>query len=88
MLPAAIGARRNVQSRAPGPVLNEDLEQSRRMASEYDGVVEFRFNSEQNLIETVNSPEGEKLCAAPLQYGCNIIDHSRSAAFTVEEVEF
>lgn len=57
------------------------------MLPEYDGVAEVRFESEEDLIEGMNSPEGQELGAALLEDEKNFIDHSKSSAFIVEEHE-
>ncbi len=85
---AIMRARKYVQSHTLDSPLNEDLRQSRGMAPEYDGVAEVWFDSEQDLIEGMSSAEGEKLGAALLEDEGNFIDHSKSTAFIVEEVEF
>lgn len=58
------------------------------MLPEYDGVAEVWFESEQDLMEGMSSPEGQKLGDALLEDEGNFIDHSRSCAFIVEEHEF
>ena len=85
---AIMRARKHVQSHVLDTPLNEGLRQSRDMAQEYDGVAEVWFDSEQDLIEGMSSAEGEKLGAALLEDEGNFIDHSKSTAFIVEEVEF
>ena len=57
------------------------------MLPEYDGVAEVWFESEQELIEGMSSPEGQKLGAALLEDEGSFIDHSKSAAFIVQEHE-
>ena len=57
------------------------------MQPEYDGVAEVWFESEEDLIEGMSSPEGQKLGAALLEDEENFIDHSKSSAFIVEEYE-
>ena len=46
------------------------------------------FESEEELMEGMNSAEGQKLGAALLKDEGNFIDHSRSSAFIVNEHEF
>ncbi len=83
----AMGAKRYVQSHILDTPLNEALRSSRGMQPEYDGVAEVWFESEQALMEGMSSPEGQKLGAALHEDEKNFIDHSRSAAFIVEEYE-
>ena len=52
-----------------------------------DGVAEVWFESEEELIEGMSSPEGQKLGAALLEDEGNFIDHSKSSAFIVKEYE-
>lgn len=85
---AAMRARKYLQSHTLDTPLNEGLRKSRGMQPEYDGVAEVWFDSEADLVEGMSSPEGQKLGAALLEDEGNFIDHARSAAFIVEEVEF
>jgi len=77
-----------VQSHTIDTSLNEGLRSSRGMLPEYDGVAEVWFESEEELMEGMSSPEGQKLSAALLEDEGNFIDHSKSSAFIVEEHEF
>jgi uncharacterized protein (TIGR02118 family) len=83
----AMRARKYVQSHTIDTPLNEGLRSSRGMQSEYDGVAEVWFESEEELMEGMSSPEGQKLGAALLEDESNFIDHSKSSAFIVEEHE-
>ena len=83
----AMRARKYVQSLTIDTPLNEGLRSSRGMQPEYDGVAEVWFESEEDLIEGMSSPEGQKLGAALLEDEENFIDHSKSSAFIVEEYE-
>ena len=85
---AKMGAKRYVQSHTLNTPLNEGLRASRDMLAEYDGVAEVWFESEDALVAGMSSPEGQELGAALLEDERNFIDHSRSSAFIVEEVEF
>ena len=81
-------AKKYVQSHTMTTPLNEGLRESRGMLAEYDGVAEVWFESEASLVEGMSSPEGQQLGAALLKDERNFIDHSKSSAFIVEEVEF
>jgi len=81
-------AKKYVQSHTIDTPLNEGLRSSRGMLPEYDGVAEVWFESEQELIKVMSSPEGQKLSAALLEDEGNFIDHSKSSAFIVREQEF
>lgn len=48
---------------------------------------EVWFESEEGLVEAMNSSEGKKLSAALLEDERNFIDHSKSSAFIVKEHE-
>jgi uncharacterized protein (TIGR02118 family) len=80
-------AKKNVQSHTVDTPLNEGLRNSRSMMPEYDGVAEVWFESEDDLIEGMSSPEGQKLSVALLEDESNFIDHSKSSAFIVREHE-
>lgn len=80
-------AKKYVQSHTIDTPLNEGMISSRGMLPEYDGVAEVWFESEEDLIEAMSSPEGQKLGAALLKDETNFIDHSKSTAFIVREHE-
>jgi uncharacterized protein (TIGR02118 family) len=84
---SAMRAKKYVQSHTLDTPLNEGLRTSRGMQSEYDGIAEVWFDSEEELIEGMSSPEGQKLGAALLEDEGNFIDHSKSSAFIVKEYE-
>ena len=84
----AMRAKKYVQSHTVETPLNEGLRNSRGMLPEYDGVAEVWFDSEEELVEAMSSPEGQKLSAALLEDEGNFIDHAKSTAFIVEEYEF
>ena len=54
----------------------------------HNGVAEVWFESEEDLMEAMSSPEGQRLGTALLEDESNFIDHSRSSAFIVREHEF
>lgn len=83
----AMRAKKYVQSHTIDTPLNEGLRSSRGMQAEYDGVAEVWFESEDELMEGMSSPEGQKLGAALLEDEGNFIDHSKSSAFIVREYE-
>ena len=84
----AMGAKKYVQSHTLSSPLNAALRTSRGMQPEYDGVAEVWFESEEALMDGMSSAEGQKLGEALQEDEGNFIDHSRSAAFIVEEHEF
>ena len=80
-------AKKYVQSLTVDTPLNEALRNSRGMLPEYDGVAEVWFESEEELMQAMSSPEGQKLSAALLEDEGNFVDHSKSSAFIVIEHE-
>ncbi len=84
----AMGAKKYVQSQTIDSPLNEGMRASRDMMPEYDGVAEVWFESEEALMQGMSSPEGQKLGALLLEDEKNFIDHTKSSAFIVNEVEF
>jgi uncharacterized protein (TIGR02118 family) len=80
-------AKKYVQSHTVDTPLNEGLRNSRGMMPEYDGIAEVWYESEEDLMEGMNSPEGQKLSDALLKDESNFIDHSKSSAFIVMEHE-
>lgn len=80
-----LGAKKYVQSLTIDSSLNQGLRESRGMLSEFDGVAEVWFESELALIEGMSSPEGQEIAAALQTDENNFIDHSKSAAYIVQE---
>jgi len=80
-------AKKYVQSLTLDTPLNQGLRESRGMLAEFDGVAEVWFDSEEDLIEAMSSPEGQELSAALLKDESNFVDHSKSSAFIVREEE-
>ena len=80
-------AKRYVQSHTIDTPVNDGMRQSRGLLPEFDGVAEVWFDSEQELIAAMSSPEWEKLAAALLEDEGNFVDHSKTAAFLVREHE-
>ncbi len=83
----AMRAKKYIQSLTLDTPLNEGLRSSRGMMPEFDGVAEVWFESEEELMAGMSSPEGQELGAALFKDECNFIDHSKSSAFIVEEHE-
>ncbi len=78
-------AKKYVQSLTIDTPLNAGLRESRGMLPEFDGVAEVWFESEQDLMEAMSSPEGQELSGALLEDEGKFIDHSNSSAFIVRE---
>lgn len=82
-----MGAKKYVQSHTVDTPLNEGFRASRGLMPEYDGVAEVWFDSEDELVTAMSSPEGQKLGAALHADEQTFIDHSKSSAFIVRELE-
>lgn len=85
---AVMRAKRYVQDHTIDSPLNEGMREMRGMEPEFDGIAHVWFDSEEDLIEAMGSAEMERLGAALLRDEQQFIDHARSAAFLVREVEF
>jgi len=81
-------AKRYVQSHTLSSPLNEGMQKSRGMLDAFDGVAEVWFESEEGLMEAMGSEEMADLGPKLIADENNFIDHSRSSAFIVEEIEF
>jgi len=82
-----LGAKKYIQSLTIDSPLNQGLRESRGMLAEFDGVAEVWFESEQALIEGMSSTQGQQIAAALQADESHFIDHSKSAAYIVEEQE-
>lgn len=80
--------KKYLQSHTLNSPLNEGMRLSRGMAEEYDGVAEVWFESEEDLMEAMGSAEMAELAPKLMDDEQTFIDHARSCAFLVEEVEF
>jgi uncharacterized protein (TIGR02118 family) len=80
-------AKKYIQSLTIDTPLNQSLRDSRGMLPEFDGVAEVWFESEQDLVEAMSTPEGQELSSALLEDENKFIDHTKSSAFIVEERE-
>jgi len=78
-------AKKYVQCHTLETPLNQGLRESRGMLPEYDGVAEVWFESEQDLMEAMSSPEGQEVSAILLKDEGNFIDHAKSSAFIAKE---
>lgn len=84
---ATMRAKKYVQSHTVDTPMNEAFRESRGMQPDYDGVAEVWFESEEDLMEAMSSPEGQQLGMALLEDEKNFVDHSTSSAFIVREHE-
>lgn len=81
-------AKKYLQSHTINSPLNIGMRESRGMLPEFDGVAEVWFESEEELVAVMSSPEGQKLSVALQEDEESFIDHSKSSAFIVKEQEF
>ncbi len=80
-------AVRYVQSHTIDSPLNENIRKSRGMSEAYDGVGEIWWQSEEDFLAAINSPEGQKLRAMFVEDEARFVDLGASSAFfTVEHV--
>jgi len=81
-------AKKYVQSHTITSPLNDGMKDSRGMLDEFDGVAEVWFDSEADLMEAMGSAEMQEFQETLLLDEKNFIDHSKSSAFIVKEVNF
>jgi uncharacterized protein (TIGR02118 family) len=80
-------AVRYVQSHTIDSPLNENIRNSRGMSEAYDGVGEIWWQSEEDFLAAINSPEGQKLRAMFVEDEARFVNLSASSAFfTIEHV--
>lgn len=83
----AYRAVRYVQSHTIDSPLNENIMKSRGTLEAYDGVGEIWWQSEDDFLAAINSPEGQKLRAMFVEDEAKFVNLSASSAFfTVEHV--
>ena len=85
---AVMRSKRYVQSHTIDSPLNQAMMESRGMLPEYDGVAEVWFESEEDLLQAMGTAEMQELSKALLKDEGNFVDHAKSSAFIVREVEF
>ncbi len=86
-LAAAIHARRYVQSHTIDTPLNAQIAASRGMGEGYDGITEVWFDSLDELVAGLSTPEGQAAHARLLEDEREFIDLARSFIFLTEEHE-
>ncbi len=84
---ALMRAKKYVQSHTLNTPLNDGLKESRGMQAAYDGVAEVWFESEQDLMEAMSSPEFQAIAPALMEDENKFLDHAKSSAFIVREIE-
>ena len=78
-------AVRYVQSHTIDSPLNENIKKSRGLSEEYDGIGEIWWQSEDDFLAAISSPEGQKLRTMFVKDEGRFINLGASSAFfTVE----
>jgi len=83
----AIHARRYVQSHTLDSPVNEQLAQSRGMGEAYDGITEVWWDSLEQLMAGVATPEGREAQRRLLEDEREFIDLAESLLFLTQEHE-
>ncbi|MCP3984780.1 MAG: EthD domain-containing protein [bacterium] len=81
----AINARRYIQSHTIDTPLNEQFAQSRDMGKAYDGITEVWWDSLEDLVAGMNTPEGQAAHKRLLEDEREFIDLANSRIFLTEE---
>ena len=84
-LAEAIRARGYVQSHTIDTPLNEQFAQSRGMGQWYDGITEVWWDSLDELVAGMNTPEGQEAYERLFEDESEFIDHANSFIFLTEE---
>ncbi len=80
-------AVRYVQSHTIDSPLNENIQKSRGLSEAYDGVGEIWWQSKEDFLAAINSPEGQKLRVMFVEDEAKFVNLSASSAFfTIEHV--
>ena len=83
----AYRAVRYVQSHTIDSPLNENIKNSRWLSEAYDGIGEIWWQSEEDFLAAISSPEGQKLRAMFVEDEARFVNLAASSAFfTVEHV--
>ncbi len=78
-------AVRYVQSHTIDTPLNDNIRESRGMSEGYDGITEIWWESEEDFLAAVNSPEGQKLRVMFVEDESKFMSMSESSAFFTNE---
>jgi heme-degrading monooxygenase HmoA len=81
----AVHARRYIQSHTIDTPLNEQFAQSRGMEKAYDGITEVWWDSLEDLVAGMNTPEGQASHKRLLEDEREFIDLANSFIFLTEE---
>ena len=78
-------AKRYIQDHTLETPLNAMLRESRGMLEPYDGVAVVWFESEEELVAAMSSPEGQRVSGLLLEDESTFVDHAKSMAFIAKE---
>ena len=81
---ALTGAARYVRSATLNVSANQLVQKRRGGQDPYDGVLEYWWENAANLLDKINSPEGEALIQEMLAYQRSFVDFANSTAFFTE----
>lgn len=85
-LAKALRAKKYIQSHTMNTPINEELVRSRGLDTPpYDGVTEIWWDSMEDFLASVNSPEGIEAAQKYIADEANFVDFSQSRAFLTEE---
>lgn len=85
-LATAIRATKYIQSHTLDTPINNEIVRSRGLNPQpYDGVTELWWNSMEEFLAGVNSPEGVEAAQKYIADESNFVDFSQSCAFLTEE---
>ena len=85
-LAKVIRAKKYIQSHTLNTPINVELVRSRGLnAQAYDGVTEIWWDSMEEFLAGVNSPEGAEAAQKYVADEANFVDFSQSCAFLTEE---
>ncbi len=70
-------AKKYLQCQTIDTPLNGMIRESRSMQPEYDGVAEVWFESEEELVAAMSSPEGQEVSATLLEEEGHFVDHEK-----------
>lgn len=85
-LAKVLRAKKYIQSHTMNTPINEELVRSRGLDTPpYDGVTEIWWDSMEDFLASVNSPEGIEAAQKYIADEANFVDFSQSRAFLTEE---
>jgi uncharacterized protein (TIGR02118 family) len=80
-----MGVKRYVQAHTVQTPVNEITQRSRELSEAYDGVAELWWESEDQMVDALSSPEGLEAQARLMDDEATFIDFANSCAWFAEE---